>query len=282
MAAAPQPLDKAAAKAKYGPWAVIAGASDGTGEGFARELAAMGINLVLAARREPMLRTLGEELKSAHGIEYRVLVQDLMDMDAGKNLLAASADLDVGLYVSNAGAGVDASGTAFLDSPAERWQRMANMNVRTVIDACHGFGLKMRERGSGGLLIMSSMSALLGIPYLTTYSSTKSFEAVFCEALWGELRPLGIDVLSVLAPAMDTPNFRATTEGTGFVISPEMCFAPDQVVREALDWLPHGPLLLYPQEVGGEDMRPMMAERRARVEGAMALGASFNEPAAAE
>ncbi|MCB2062516.1 MAG: SDR family NAD(P)-dependent oxidoreductase [Novosphingobium sp.] len=278
MAQAPSPLDKETAKSKYGPWAVIAGASDGTGEHFARELAAMGINLVLSARREPVLRALGEELKAAHGIEYRVHAQDLMDEDAGARLLEACDDLDVGLYVSNAGAGVDASGTAFLDSPVERWHRLANMNVRTVMDTCHGFGLKMRARGSGGLLIMCSMSAMLGIPYIATYSSTKSFEAVFCEALWGELRPFNVDVLAVLAPAMDTPNFRATTEGTGFLISPDMCFAPDQVVRDALDWLPHGPLLLYPQAPGSEDMRPIMAERKARLQEVMALGESFNQP----
>lgn len=279
MTQPPSALDRTAARVKYGPWAVIAGASDGTGEGFARELAAMGLNLVLCSRREEVLRTLGEELKTNHGIEYRIHVQDLMDEDAGARLLKAADDLDVGLYVSNAGAGIDASGTAFLDSPVERWQRLANMNVRTVMDTCHGFGLKMRERGGGGLLIMCSMSALLGIPYLATYASTKSFEAVLCEALWGELRPHNIDVLAVLAPAMDTPNFRATTQGTGFLISPEMCFAPDQVVREALDWLPHGPLLLYPQQPDGDDMRPMMAERKARLEAVAALGASFSERA---
>jgi short-subunit dehydrogenase len=281
MTQPPSPLDRAAAKSKYGPWAVIAGASDGTGEHFARELAAMGINLVLSARREPVLRTLGDELQAAHGIEYRIHVQDLMDEDAGLRLLEAADDLDVGLYVSNAGAGVDASGTAFLDSPVERWQRLANMNVRTVMDTCHGFGTRMRARGGGGLLVMCSMSALLGIPYIATYASTKAFEAVLCEALWGELRPHNIDVLAVLAPAMDTPNFRATTEGTGFLISPDMCFAPDQVVREALDWLPHGPLLMYPASRDGEDMRPMMAERKARLEAVAALGASFSEPAEA-
>ncbi|MBM3594968.1 MAG: SDR family NAD(P)-dependent oxidoreductase [Alphaproteobacteria bacterium] len=280
MTKPPSPHDNAAAKEKYGPWAVIAGASDGTGEHFARELAAMGINLVLSARREPVLRALGEELKAANGIDYRIHVQDLMDEDAGARLLEAADGLNVGLYVSNAGAGVDASGTAFLDSPVERWHRLANMNVRTVMDTCHGFGLRMRERGSGGLLIMCSMSALLGIPYIATYASTKSFEAVFCEALWGELRPHNIDVLAVLAPAMDTPNFRATTEGTGFLISPDMCYSPKEVVRDALGWLPHGPLLFYPQQPGGEDMRPMMAERKARLEAVTALGESFSKPAA--
>jgi short-subunit dehydrogenase len=275
MAQAPQALDRTMAKAKYGPWAVIAGASDGTGEGFARELAAMGINLVLSARREPMLQALGEELKATHGIDYRVLALDLMEPDAGTRLLDATADLDVGLYISNAGA--DASGRPFLDEPAERWQRLATMNVRTVIEACHGFATRMRDRGKGGgLLIMSSLSALGGIPYITVYTSTKSFEAVFCEALWAELRHFGIDVLSVLAPAMDTPAFRRSTEGTGFLIDPSMCFDPSQVVRESLDWLPHGPLLIYPSTKDAEDMRPLMAERKAKVEAAAVLGESFN------
>ena len=279
MTPPPSPLDKAAAKAKYGPWAVIAGASDGTGEGFAREMAAMGINLVLSSRRRQVLEALGAELASAHGIEYRVHVQDLMVPGAGQAILDAAADLDVGLYVSNAGA--DAVGRGFLDEEVERWHCMVTMNVTNVVETCYGFGRKMLARGNGGgLLIMSSGSAMGGIPFLSMYSSTKAFESNFCEGLWGELKPHGIDVLCVLAPLMDTPCFRRNTEGTGFLMDATAAFDPFDVSRDALGWLPHGPLLMYPNLVGGEDMRPEMAERRARVEGSMALGNSFNEPAA--
>jgi short-subunit dehydrogenase len=279
MTQPPTPLDKAAAKAKYGPWAVIAGASDGTGEGFARELAAMGINLVLSSRRREVLQALGEELAAAHGIEFRVHVQDLMAPGAGQAILDAAADLDVGLYVSNAGA--DAVGRGFLDEPVERWHRMVTMNVTNVVETCYGFGQKMRKRGGGGLLIMSSGSAMGGIPYLSMYSSTKAFESNFCEGLWAELKPHDIDVLCVLAPLMDTPCYRRNTEGTGFLMDPSAAFDPFDVSRDALEWLPHGPLLMYPGAPGGEDMRPEMSERRARVEAVMALGSSFNEPASA-
>ncbi len=278
MTQPPSPLDKAAAKAKYGPWAVIAGASDGTGEGFARELAAMGINLVLSSRRREVLEALGAGLAEAHGIEYRIHVQDLMAEGAGQAILDAADDLDVGLYVSNAGA--DAVGRGFLDEEVERWRRMITMNVTNVVETCYGFGRKMRTRGKGGLLIMSSGSALGGIPFQSMYSSTKAFESNFCEGLWGELKPNNIDVLCVLAPLMDTPCFRRNTEGTGFLMDSSAAFDPFDVSRDALEWLPHGPLLMYPNLVGGEDMRPEMAERRARVEGSMALGNSFNEPAA--
>jgi len=277
MTQPPSQLDKAAAKAKYGPWAVIAGASDGTGEGFARELAAMGINLVLSSRRREVLQALGEELAAAHGIEFRVHVQDLMVPGAGQAILDAAADLDVGLYVSNAGA--DAVGRGFLDEPVERWHRMVTMNVTNVVDTCYRFGQKMRARGGGGLLIMSSGSAMGGIPYLSMYSSTKAFESNFCEGLWAELKPHDIDVLCVLAPLMDTPCYRRNTEGTGFLMDPSAAFDPFDVSRDALEWLPHGPLLMYPGAPGGEDMRPEMSERRARVEAVMALGSSFNEPA---
>ena len=71
------PLDPAAFRSRYGPWAVIAGASEGTGECYARELASMGINLVLVSRRQAALDTLGEALKAEQGIEYRTLAQDL-------------------------------------------------------------------------------------------------------------------------------------------------------------------------------------------------------------
>lgn len=273
----PSPLDKAAARAKYGPWAVIAGASDGTGEGFARELAAMGINLVLSSRRREVLEALGKELAAAHGIEYRVLVQDLMVAGAGQAIIDATADLDVGLYVSNAGA--DAVGRGFLDEPVERWHGMITMNVTNVVDTCYHFGRKMRERGGGGLLIMSSGSALGGIPFLSMYSSTKAFEGNFCEGLWAELKPHNIDVLCVLAPLMDTPCYRRNTEGTGFLMDPSMAWDPFVVSRGSLEWLPHGPLLIYPNSPSDPDRSAEMVERRERVEAVMALGNSFNEPA---
>ena len=277
MTQAPTPLDRNAAKSKYGPWAVIAGASDGTGEGFARELAAMGINLLLISRRREVLEALGEELKAAHGIEYRVHVQDLMVEGAGQAIIDAASDLDVGLYVSNAGA--DAVGKGFIDEPLERWLGMITMNVTTVVETCYHFGRKMRERGGGGLLIMSSGSALGGIPFLSMYSSTKAFEGNFCEGLWAELRPFNIDVLSVLAPLMDTPCYRRNTEGTGFLMDPSMAWDPFDVSRGALEWLPHGPLLIYPNTPSDADRGAEMAERRERVEASMALGSSFNAPA---
>src|SRR5277367_1740824 len=97
-------IDKVHFKAKYGPWAVISGASDGTGAAYARQLAALGLNLVLIARRIESLATLAREIKTTHGVQTRVASIDLFQPDAGSQVVAAAQGLEIGLYVSNAGA----------------------------------------------------------------------------------------------------------------------------------------------------------------------------------
>ena len=102
------------AVAQYGPWAVITGASDGTGAEFAKLLASLGINVMLVARRAVPLAELAKEIEAQYRVQTRVLVQDLMALDAGTNILRAAEDLEVGLYVSNAGA--DGGGSTYLAS----------------------------------------------------------------------------------------------------------------------------------------------------------------------
>ena len=66
---------------RFGPWAVVAGASDGIGECFARELAGRGLNVVLLARREKVLRAVADSIRSEHGVEVRIVQADLTDDD---------------------------------------------------------------------------------------------------------------------------------------------------------------------------------------------------------
>lgn len=274
IASPPYPaLDRKSA-AKYGPWAVITGASDGTGESYARQLASLGINIMLIARRGPLLNAVAKELEETHGVKTRVLVQDLMAPNAADEILKASWDLDVGLYVSNAGA--DGVGASFLDHPATRWRGMIRMNVDTVMELTHGFATKMIVRGSGGILLMSSGSAVGGLPWLTIYAATKSFEMVFAEGLWAELMEAkaDVDILVVLAPLMDTPCYRRNIAGTHFDVAQEP-WRPDDVVRRALSTLPHGPVLMLTTNPGPNDMQVEERARRERVLAVAAVGKSF-------
>src|SRR5689334_13980974 len=111
---------------KYGPWAVVAGASVGIGAEFCRQIAAEGVHVVLVSRSVDKLESLAEELRTEHGVETRVAGVDLAAPGAEADLFAATAGLEIGLFVYNAGA--DSLNTYFLDVPAEEWHAMLRRN----------------------------------------------------------------------------------------------------------------------------------------------------------
>lgn len=269
------PLDKAAFRDKYGPWAVIAGASEGTGECYARELAEMGINLVVVSRRQGALDLLGEALKAEYGIAYRAVAQDLTEDGAGLRIVEAAADLDVGLYISNAGADGFAS---FFEDSTDAAHRLVRMNISTLIDAANGFGKGMLARGQngqgrGGIIVMASGAGLGGQPNLVLYSATKAFEINFAESLWAEYHERGIDVIGIAAPIMRTPTLlRMVPEG--FDVSD--VYDPADVTHNALAGLLAGePLQIVPDGPGQEKQPQVQADRKARLVGFVEFNKMF-------
>ena len=89
--------------AQYGPWAVIAGGSEGVGRAFAAELADAGVNLVLIARKPEALAGAAADMEQ-RGVAVRTLSIDLTQGDAPARIATLTADLDVGLLIYNAGA----------------------------------------------------------------------------------------------------------------------------------------------------------------------------------
>ncbi len=228
--------------ARYGSWAVIAGASDGTGAEFARQLAARGLNILLIARRLAPLEGLAANLRQEFGVEARVASIDLFQPGAGLRVLAAAAGLEVGLFVSNAGG--DANGSTFLKEPLRAWEDLIHRNVLALAQAVHGFAGPMVARGRGGFVIMSSGAALGGQPGTAVYSGTKAFDLTFAESIWSEFRPHGVDVICGVCGAMDTPSLHALLDKRG--LSVPGLLAPGDVVRELLARLPRGPLYVTP------------------------------------
>ena len=269
------PLDTAAFRDKYGPWAVIAGASEGTGETFARQLAAMGINLVLVSRRQAALEALGEALAAEFGIAWRAVAQDLSEDGAGLRIVAAAAGLDVGLYISNAGVG--GFGNFFEDDTAAA-HRLVRMNISTLIDAANAFGKGFLARGRdgngrGGLVIMASGAGIGGQPNLALYSGTKAFEVNFAEALWAEYHDRGIDVIAIAAPMMNTPTLRRSVPAS-FDISG--AYDPADVTHNALAGLLAGePLQIVPDGPAQERQPQVQADRKARLVGFVEFNKQF-------
>jgi len=227
--------------AKYGPWAVIAGASEGIGEHAARQLAAAGCSVVLVSRRQPVLDALRDSIladDAAAGVEVRTVALDLSTPDAADRLCAEVADLDVGLLFYNAGA--DPRAAAFLDRDADDVLGMVRCNVVTATAVCHTVGRRLRDRGRGGIVVISSGAAIAGTALVATYSATKAYQQILCEALWAELDGTGVDVVCVLAGTTATPAFLRTTAMTA---DDPAVMDPADVARNALAALGHGPVV---------------------------------------
>jgi short-subunit dehydrogenase len=179
---------------KYGPWAVITGASDGIGRAIAHRLADEGINVVLVARREPALQQLADEIGRASRVQTRVLTVDLGTADGPAILMAAVADLDIGLAVLAAGFGGAGS---FADSSPSAEAEMVAVNVSAVAQLAQHFAHRMAQRGTGGLVLFGSLLGWQGVPGQSNYAATKAYVQALGEGLHAELKPLGVDVLCV-------------------------------------------------------------------------------------
>lgn len=248
---------------RYGPWAIIAGASEGTGRAFARQIAAEGVNCILIARREGPLNELAAELRAECGVECVTASIDLSQPDAFERIAATAGDREIGLYVSNAGA--DSNGSHFLDKPVEAWIDLVNRNVITSLRSCHHFGRAMRARGRGGILLVGSGACYGSGPNLATYSGAKAFDLCFAEGLWAELQPHGVDVLFLAMSTTDTPALRALLAEKGVPPPPNLA-SPDAVAKQGLERLPHGPVSNWAQADDEVGFAPnSAAQRRARV-----------------
>src|ERR1700720_69320 len=148
-------------KKRFGPWALVTGASSGIGKEFGQQIAASGINIVLVARREDLLKEVGVEFSKRYGVEHRVVVLDVSREDFIRQLASATDDLDIGLVVSNAGTGNPGE---FLKLDRQLLQATLRLGTMSHLDIAHYFGRKLAERRRGGLILVGAMGAENGIP----------------------------------------------------------------------------------------------------------------------
>jgi short-subunit dehydrogenase len=230
---------------RYGPWAVVAGASEGVGECFAHAIAERGVNVVLLARRQNVLDDVAASIRAATGVEVRSVAIDLATDDAMDEVREATADLDVGLIMYCAGA--DPNYTYFLDQSIETSTAMVHRNCVVPMEMCHHFAPPMRERGKGGIILVGSGAGLIGAPYMVAYGATKAFDMVFAESLWAELHGDGVDVLGLVLALTDTPATRRLLARRGKLAGPDDttpldgAVSVEDTVADALEQLGSGP-----------------------------------------
>ena len=221
----PRTADRRSFVGRYGPWAVVTGASDGIGRAAAMALAEGGSNVVLVARRAGALAEVAGSLARAYGVETREIAADLSFPEEVERVDRDTRDLDVGLLFAAAGFGTSG---AFIEAEIEPELNMIDVNCRALVESTHAFARRFAARGRGGIVLMSSLVAFQGVPRAATYAATKAFVQTFAEGLARELKPLGVDVLaSAPGPVV-----------SGFGARARMAIAsgqtPDEVARGTL------------------------------------------------
>ena len=223
-------------KEKYGPYALVAGGSDGLGFAFAEAIARRGLDLVLIARQEERLKAAAARLKETYKIDVIPIAADMAAYENAKESISA-LDVSIGLLVYNA---AFAPIGLFEDTSEERLALAAAVNVKAPMMLTKYLSASMIKRRRGGIVLMSSLAGAQGSPNIAAYAATKSFNAILAEGLWKELKPHGIDVLACCAGAILTPGYQQAEKAKP---APGTLEA-DKVAEQTLKALGNGPIIV--------------------------------------
>ena len=209
---------------KYGPWALVTGASSGIGAEFAKQLAERSLNLILLARRKERLDDLASHLEKKNNVQVKTINADLSRPDFMSLVYPLIQTREIGLLVNNAGFGI---GGYFLENDLQRELALLDVNCRAPLILAHEIGRKMAERRRGGIIFVSSVSAYLATPFEASYAASKAYDLFLAESLWYELQQQGVDVLS-LCPGSTMTEFHeisGTREFAAMAVEPVVALA---------------------------------------------------------
>jgi hypothetical protein len=207
------------------------------GAEFARQIGALGLNLVLVDMRADDMQQVAEEVRKISSVKVKTVVTDLSRVEFIEAVRRETESLEIGLLVSNAAyppVGL------FFEQGLEDKLRMIEVNCRAPLMLVHELGAKMLARKRGGIILVSSASALQGVSYISSYAATKAYNLILAESLWDELRGHGVDVLGFMPGATRTTGFILSKPNLGSsVVAPIM--EPKPTVAEALKALGKAP-----------------------------------------
>lgn len=195
------------------PLAVVTGASSGIGRELARQFAANGFEVVVAAE-DGELGSAANDLAHS-GANVQAVQADLSTREGGEKLMEAIAATgrQVDALALNAGVG---NGGAFVDVPLADEERLITLNIGSTVHLAKRIVPDMARRGAGRVLFTSSVASQMPGPYYATYAASKAFIQSFAQALRYELKDSGVTVTALLPGPTDTEFFeRAGMEGTG-------------------------------------------------------------------
>jgi short-subunit dehydrogenase len=220
-------------KMKYGPYALVCGASEGLGAAYAEALAKRGLNLALIARRKDILEIFVKYLKEKYPVEVICLPVDLEDYERAKHFISA-LEVPIGLLVYNA---AYCPIGLFEETTEDQLAKVIAVNITGPLLLAKLLSEPMIKNRRGGIVLMSSLAGTQGSPNLASYAASKAFNAILAEGLWKELKPHGIDVIASCAGAILTPGYRQARQA----VAPGTLEAAE-VAEKTLKMLGKGPI----------------------------------------
>ena len=184
-------------------YALITGASKGIGKAIAYNLAEKKIDLLLIARSENLLNEISIDLSHKFGIDVKYVSIDLAQENAAENILewVKKNNLQISILVNNAGYGLSGG---FEKYSAEIHAEMMHVNMIALVKLTSVFLPMLRKQSQSYILNVASTAAYQAVPYLSTYSASKSFVVSFSRALQHELKKTNISVTCISPGGADT------------------------------------------------------------------------------
>jgi len=221
--------------------ALVTGASSGIGLEFSRQLAQMGYALAMVSNREQELADAAEGLRTEFGVPVQALCIDLTKQGAAEEVLAWCPEPDV--LINNAG-------MFFMEylkpESLGKVRTMMALHMNVVTELCILAGSRMKEKGDGHILNISSMTARIPAPGIAIYSSTKAYLKTFGKSLSYELRPFGITMTTVCPAAVDTGLYPLGDRLRRFLRRIGIIRTPEWLVRRSLKAMFRGRRIFSP------------------------------------
>lgn len=215
-------------------FALVTGASSGIGLEYAKALAEKGYDMLIVSNQEKEIQETAARLSEQFHVSVWPLYMNLAEENAAQQLWQYTHDhnFTVDLLVNNAGVFFF---NELTNTDSNRIALMLDLHVRTLTLMCRLFAEDMKKRGSGRIINMSSMSAWMAMPGISTYNATKAYILNLSRSLWYELKPYGVTVTAICPGAVDTGLYGLSDYWRRVAVALGVSMKPQRLVQIALE-----------------------------------------------